>query len=209
MAFAFRRVYNRRMPAPPKIDRRHMLDTAVRIFREGGLQELTLRRLAGELGVEAASLYRHVPGKQQLLAQVTLRLFRDQLDRIGPCERWQDWLQSFGRTLWATQEQMHDVANLVLSTTFEAAQLQEMSDWTAEALAPFGIERATALEMQVSIQAMVLGLGGLAGGPSSELVRQQVPFDSLVEHTLSALVIGWEVRLGQERPAASTSKAAA
>jgi AcrR family transcriptional regulator len=44
-----------------------VLRTAVKLADEAGAESLTMRRLAKELGVEAMSLYNHVPGKEALL----------------------------------------------------------------------------------------------------------------------------------------------
>jgi AcrR family transcriptional regulator len=49
------------------LSRERVLRTAVKLADESGPEALTMRRLAGELGVEAMSLYNHVPGKEALL----------------------------------------------------------------------------------------------------------------------------------------------
>lgn len=43
---------------------------ALRVLDTYGLESLTMRRLAGELGVQPSALYWHFPNKQQLLAGV-------------------------------------------------------------------------------------------------------------------------------------------
>ncbi|WP_031470426.1 TetR/AcrR family transcriptional regulator C-terminal domain-containing protein [Sciscionella sediminilitoris] len=49
------------------LSRTGILDAALRIVDEQGLPALTMRRLATALGVEAMTLYHHVPGKDALL----------------------------------------------------------------------------------------------------------------------------------------------
>src|SRR5262245_23362885 len=49
------------------LDQRQVVKTALALLDEGGLDELTMRRLAERLGVKAASLYRHVRDKDELL----------------------------------------------------------------------------------------------------------------------------------------------
>ena len=44
-----------------------LFDTALAIADADGLEALTMRRLASEVGVEAASLYHHIPNKEALL----------------------------------------------------------------------------------------------------------------------------------------------
>src|SRR3954452_20784192 len=51
--------------APLNLER--TLQVALVIADDDGLEAVTMRRLARELGVEAASLYHHVNGKSQIL----------------------------------------------------------------------------------------------------------------------------------------------
>jgi AcrR family transcriptional regulator len=50
-----------------RLSRQRVLEAALRIVDSEGLAALTMRRLGRELGVEAMSLYRHVPNKDALL----------------------------------------------------------------------------------------------------------------------------------------------
>ena len=49
------------------MSRRRVLEEAVRFVDRAGLEALTMRKLGAELGVEAMSLYNHVPNKSALL----------------------------------------------------------------------------------------------------------------------------------------------
>ncbi len=57
--------------APPSrrvpLDRDRILAAAVAFIDEQSLRDLTMRRLGAALGVEAMSLYRYVPGREELL----------------------------------------------------------------------------------------------------------------------------------------------
>lgn len=183
------------MAAPAKLNLDLILREAIALLQEEGLDEITLRKLATRLDVEAPSLYRHVAGKQQLLALVAMRLFRDQIEAIGECATWQQWLRQFGRTLWATQHRIGDVARLVFTTEFDSGQLIAMTQWPLDILVRYGIDAPTALEMQIAVQSMVLGLSGLAGAASGGSLRELVPFDAILEQALASLVAGWDARL--------------
>ncbi|HVR32547.1 MAG TPA: TetR/AcrR family transcriptional regulator [Acidimicrobiia bacterium] len=54
---------NARIP----LTRERILLAAVAIADQGGLDSLTMRRLGGQLGVEAMSLYKHVASKEEVL----------------------------------------------------------------------------------------------------------------------------------------------
>ena len=50
-----------------RLSRDRVLHTAIALADDGGIQSLSMRRLGGELGVEAMSLYHHVANKDDLL----------------------------------------------------------------------------------------------------------------------------------------------
>ncbi len=54
-----------------------IIDAAVRYVDDNCLDELSMRRLGSELGVEAMSLYRYFPSKAALLDAVVDRLLSD------------------------------------------------------------------------------------------------------------------------------------
>lgn len=79
------------------LDRRRIVDAALAHIEAEGLASLTMRRLGTRLGVEAMSLYRYVPGKEDLLDAVVERLvgdLREDPDVLAePRSGWQDFLQ--------------------------------------------------------------------------------------------------------------------
>lgn len=86
-----------RAPVPRRVlDQMVILREAVRFIDEHGRDQLTMRRLGAELGVEAMALYRYVPGREQLLDGV-VELVMDELydltivgEYVGT---WQEFLQ--------------------------------------------------------------------------------------------------------------------
>jgi len=54
-----------------------ILDAAQRIVATEGLDALSMRRLADEVGVKAPSLYKHVRGKDEVIAALQERALRD------------------------------------------------------------------------------------------------------------------------------------
>ena len=53
-----------------------VIDRALAVLDDYGLESLTMRRLAAELGVQPSALYHHVPNKQSLLAAVADEIVR-------------------------------------------------------------------------------------------------------------------------------------
>ena len=54
-------------PTRPSLNRERILQAAVELVDQQGLDALTMRRLGTELGVEAMSLYKHVANKDEIL----------------------------------------------------------------------------------------------------------------------------------------------
>ena len=87
--------------APPSarvpLSRERIVEAAVGFIDENGLPGLSMRRLGALVGVEAMSLYRYVPGREQLLDAVVEHIVDqmsedpDVIDR--PEHGWQDFLQ--------------------------------------------------------------------------------------------------------------------
>ena len=69
------------------VTRERALAAAIEIADVGGLAELTMRRLADELGVEAMSLYHHVPNKNAILDGMIDLVF-GQVDMPSPGVDW-------------------------------------------------------------------------------------------------------------------------
>lgn len=64
------------------LDRAQIVERAIAVMDSEGLRALTLRRLAGELGVEASALYWHFASKDDLCRDV-VRTVGEQLEGVG------------------------------------------------------------------------------------------------------------------------------
>lgn len=71
--------------AEPRIplSRERVLHAAITVADQGGIESLTMRRLAEELGVEAMSLYYHVANKEAVLAGVVDALVGEIEEAVG------------------------------------------------------------------------------------------------------------------------------
>lgn len=65
------------MPAPRSVDRQTIVDVAAVILERDGLEGLSMRRLATELGSKPMTLYHHVPNKSELLSMVLSQIAAD------------------------------------------------------------------------------------------------------------------------------------
>lgn len=91
------------------LSRERALATAVALADAEGIQALTMRRLAAELGVEAMSLYYHLPGKEGLLdglAETVLGEIGAEVHRAGTTGVDQDWRTRLRQRFLAAREVM-------------------------------------------------------------------------------------------------------
>lgn len=70
------------MPYPSQIDRDTIVTTARQLIEAEGVDNLSLRNLADELGVKAPSLYRYVKNKTALLRAVNELTTREMMARL-------------------------------------------------------------------------------------------------------------------------------
>ena len=81
----------------PPLTRDRVLKTALALVDEHGLEALTMRRLGQALGVEAMSLYNHVPNKAALLEGVVEELV-GQIEIPPIRQHWTERLKTLGRS---------------------------------------------------------------------------------------------------------------
>jgi AcrR family transcriptional regulator len=94
---------------------RSVIAGALALADAEGLEAVTIRRLAKELGVTPMALYWHVRNKDDLLDGVAASLF-DEVDlRVDASSRWQDQLQSLLGSL-TTVLRAHPAAASLLTT---------------------------------------------------------------------------------------------
>jgi AcrR family transcriptional regulator len=79
------------------LNRHRVVRAAIHYIDTNGLPDLTMRRLAATLGVEAMSLYKHVSGRDNLLDTVVEsvldELYGDPEVHLQPADDWQDYMR--------------------------------------------------------------------------------------------------------------------
>ncbi|MFJ3722825.1 TetR/AcrR family transcriptional regulator [Streptomyces sp. NPDC090045] len=86
---------------PPRLDRARTIETALVLLGEGGLDALTMRRLADAMGVQAGALYRYFATKEDLLTAMAERMTADACApaRAGAGADWSARLPDLARSL--------------------------------------------------------------------------------------------------------------
>jgi TetR/AcrR family transcriptional regulator, tetracycline repressor protein len=115
-----------------------VVDRAVDLLAKAGLEALTLRRLAGELGVSAPTLYWHVRDKRQLLDLMAEALVA-RAGRRSPTpahgQPWWDWLAERARLQYRALVSHRDAALVVAGNRPTEASLPEIEQVLASLVA--------------------------------------------------------------------------
>jgi len=76
------------------LSRDRIIDTAIRLADRDGLDAVTLRRIAGELGVHVTSLYNHVPTRDAVTTGIVDALVTGADLPVHEID-WEDWVRAF------------------------------------------------------------------------------------------------------------------
>ncbi len=134
---------------------------ALDLVDEAGLDALTMRRLGGVLGVEAMSLYKHVPNKEAILdgiRELLLTDFAESLPASAPLGDWRDDLARFARAYRALGRTHPEAFSLLASAPGRAYVAgSDVAEAGLERLIAEGLDRDDAIRAQRTVTRFVLG----------------------------------------------------
>lgn len=107
------------------LSRERVLLAAIDVADAGGLEALTMRRLAQELGVEAMTLYYYVANKKEILGGIA-DLVTSEIELPAPGEGWKTALRRTAISAYEVLTRHAWAAGLVLRTDMSEARLRYM-----------------------------------------------------------------------------------
>lgn len=175
-----------------RLTRPAIVAAAIGLLNDEGLDGVSLRKLAGRLGVRAPSLYWHFPDKAALLSAVLEKIFNASLDSVPDSGSWQTWMRSFGQNLWKTQDSVRDFGRLITTTEIDEAQLVRTWERIREKVAGLDMPEDEAMRLQSSIQALVTGWSAFAHAPYATSLSRRYSFREMAMNDLELLIRGKE-----------------
>jgi DNA-binding transcriptional regulator YhcF (GntR family) len=147
----------RRPAATRRLRRDQVLRTAIGIADDEGLDAVSMRRLAAELGVGPMSLYRHVATKDELVAAMADDIFvRAELPVPGP-DGWRAKLDLVARQHWELCRRHFWLPRAVSFTRpLPVPGMMAHTEWTLRALDGLGLPIETRLHEALTLHALVL-----------------------------------------------------
>lgn len=164
------------------LSRERILRTALGLVDEEGMGALSMRRLAGELGVDPMAIYHHLPGKDALVSGLVETVFAEM--RVpDPGDRWQDRVRAYARAYRDLARSHPNLAvHLVSDPPAAAAATLEASEALYEALAASGMEARDVVRAADLIVDYVNGFAlAESAGPLGDLGERRELLERLVE----------------------------
>ncbi|MCS0603424.1 TetR/AcrR family transcriptional regulator [Streptomyces sp. LP11] len=105
------------------LTRERVVEAAFTVLDRQGLDGLSMRQVAGELGVTVSALYAHVSSKDDLLELMYTRLFDDFAIPEPDRERWEEQLRDFARSVRRRLLSHRDMARISMGHVPFTAEL--------------------------------------------------------------------------------------
>ena len=148
-------------PTRERIDRRNVLETALRVIDQEGLDTLTMRRLAEELDVDPMTIHHHAKGKDGLLDGVA-ELLWEEIERPGRTHDPAEVLRTLAHSVRDLFHRHPDAAPLVLRCS--VLPRSELELWRAylDGLTAAGLDQPAAVLRSVLTYALGAGYAEVA-----------------------------------------------
>lgn len=186
---------SKRREAP--LTRDELFERALRIVDSEGLEALTMRRLAADVGVEAASIYHHVPNKEALLDGVLVRM-RSEIQIPDPLP--EDWRELM-LAIWAEyRRNLTAHPNLM---PLAGRRVESDPDSGLVFLTQLGFSDSDAVELWQSMMAFAVGfslysasqtLSDVSDLPPGLATRMEEWRDETCLSSLRMLIDGYDAR---------------
>ncbi|MBE1461145.1 TetR/AcrR family transcriptional regulator C-terminal domain-containing protein [Kibdelosporangium phytohabitans] len=98
------------------LDRSAIVRTGLRVLDQVGLEALTLRKIASELGVQPPALYWHFKSKQDLIDEMASTLLADHAQPIPEDTAWEQFALTFGEGMRQMLLRYRDGAKMFAGT---------------------------------------------------------------------------------------------
>jgi TetR/AcrR family tetracycline transcriptional repressor len=143
-------------PKVPLISRRKALDAALKIMDTEGLEALSIRRLADELGVNGASLYHHFANKEEIVVGATEIALARVRTPTATDEDWRTWLPRNSRLLRRAMLDHPELVPIIVRKG-ELGMGMEMLDSSANRLVEEGVSIGAILPLLDALEMFAIG----------------------------------------------------
>jgi len=131
-----------------KVNREIILQTALELLNEIGLEELTLRRLASQLGIQAPTLYWHFKSKEALINEMATLILVEACAQLARAKASNDWTASvlaFGQAIRTNLLKYRDGGRVVAGSRLTNTLFHEATEQMGSLLLQAGLSNRQAV----------------------------------------------------------------
>lgn len=142
--------------AKGRLSRDAICETAIAVIDEVGLEAVSMRLLAGALGVKASSLYHHFGSKDELMTGVAEFLYRE----LGQAPGGDDWTDQVKRTFLQLRDfiQVHpNAAPLLVRDLARSSVARQRAEVLLRLVWRAGIGTGTSVHLLTNLVALLVG----------------------------------------------------
>ncbi|MCC5812737.1 MAG: TetR/AcrR family transcriptional regulator C-terminal domain-containing protein [Ectothiorhodospiraceae bacterium] len=144
------------------LDPQRIYQAALDFMDVHGVDELSMRKLAALLDVDAMAIYHHVPGKQALL-QGVYQVVLEELPLEEHAEvRWQDALRTLGMRFYRLAQRHPRIFPYLLSSQYGTPRELEIYQFIQQALRRTGLSDQDRLYATRALYTFAIGLASAA-----------------------------------------------
>ena len=195
----------RRQPLSPE----RIYRTALMLIQEKGVDDLSMRKLAGVLGVDAMSIYHHVENKQALL-QGVFQTVQEELPLPDPMPAdWKQALRQLGKGFHQVAQRYPGVFPAMITSPWGTEREREIFHYIQRALQKAGVReqdmpRATSALYtygigMANVAANGLRLRPLYGEPDTDHQASHGTSEADAEFSIEMMLAGVESLLPKQR----------
>ena len=130
-----------------RLSKKAVVDRALALADANGLDGLTIRRLAEDLGVTPMALYWHFRSKEELLAGLADQVWAEMNMKVDPAEPWSRQLQGLLESLIRVLRAHPCASQLLLETEKQSEAFLQATEVTLEVLRSAGFDPRHASEV--------------------------------------------------------------
>ncbi|GAA5169865.1 TetR/AcrR family transcriptional regulator C-terminal domain-containing protein [Pseudonocardia eucalypti] len=139
------------------LTRERIVHASVDLIERDGADELSMRRVAAELGVGTMSLYNHVPNKAALLDAVAEHIMAGMVYADDPAVDWRDQTRTLARAFREVARRYPRSVQLVITRQPKSSVGLQSMEMALAAVRTAGFDDRTAVQLVRTFVAFVLG----------------------------------------------------
>jgi AcrR family transcriptional regulator len=139
------------------VTRHDVLVAALDLIDRDGLDDLSMRKLAAELGIETMSLYKRVASKDDLLTGIAELIWEEVAAASAPTDDWGEWLRSYGHAIRSTVRKHPNAVPLLVGIDVLPPAMLEVCATQLERSSPGWPPSQDAVGAMCTVTAFALG----------------------------------------------------